>query len=716
SGLTINNSTGQITPGSSTAGTYTVTYTIAASGGCASATATTSVTITNAPSATISYAGTPYCKTASPANVTLTGTSGGAFTASPVGLSLNSSSGQITPGSSTAGTYTVTYTIAASGGCASATATTSVTITDSPSASISYAGTPYCKSASPANVTLTGSSGGTFTASPVGLSLNSSSGQITPSSSTSGTYTVTYIIAASGGCASATATTSVTISNNPVPSITGTANLSCTNTFVTREASGGTTYAWSGGLGTNPVATISTPGTYTVTITSSAGCSATATTVVTSDTTPPIASITGSDDLTCTNTSVTRTASGGISYVWSNGLGNNPVATITSSGIYSVTVVSSNGCSATATTHVSFINNLLAVASDTGPYTVGQVIELNGAGGDTYAWVGPNGFTSNISNPTIADALSANGGIYTLTVGRNACTATATTNVVVNGVDPCDPTRIVDYLYVKAGNPYQPLFPLTNGMVINELSDLTSILISPVCTSTALESFEINIQGPDLNWNIIQNVNPFSLFDNLGVNVYGRNLVPGFYTLTVTGYAEDNKGGGVTYGPVITRFSIVGSSASISMPTITGNEFCAGSSVEVNFSATGTFAVGNQFQAELSDANGSFGNAVIIGTSAISGSITATIPLNTPEGSNYLIRVISTNQVVLGSATNSSLRINPLTRNLVSPTDDFTGMNMRKASSVINASNKVTATGNVSYQAGNSIVLTPGFVVESGGV
>ncbi|MBA4854116.1 3-coathanger stack domain-containing protein, partial [Emticicia sp. BO119] len=40
----------------------------------------------------------------------------------------------------------------------------------------------------------------------------------------------------------------------------------------------------------------------------------------------------------------------------------------------------------------------------------------------------------------------------------------------------------------------------------------------------------------------------------------------------------------------------------------------------------------------------------------------------------------------------------------------------RKASSVINASNKVTATGNVSYQAGNSIVLTPGFVVESGGV
>ncbi|WP_340239952.1 choice-of-anchor D domain-containing protein, partial [Emticicia soli] len=137
-------------------------------------------------SATISYAGTPYCKTASPANVSLTGSTGGAFTSAPSGLTINSSTGQITPSSSTAGVYTVTYTIAASGGCASATATTSVTITDSPSATISYAGTPYCKTASAANVSLTGSTGGAFTSAPSGLTINSSTGQITPSSSTAG--------------------------------------------------------------------------------------------------------------------------------------------------------------------------------------------------------------------------------------------------------------------------------------------------------------------------------------------------------------------------------------------------------------------------------------------------------------------------------------------------------------------------------------------------
>ena len=57
--------------------TYTVTYTIAAAGGCAAQTATSSVTITAFPAATISYAGTPFCHSlAAPQPVTQTGTAG----------------------------------------------------------------------------------------------------------------------------------------------------------------------------------------------------------------------------------------------------------------------------------------------------------------------------------------------------------------------------------------------------------------------------------------------------------------------------------------------------------------------------------------------------------------------------------------------------------------------------------------------------------------
>ncbi|MFN3852625.1 MAG: PKD domain-containing protein, partial [Spirosomataceae bacterium] len=198
-GLSLSPTTGQITPSSSTVGTYTVTYTIAASGGCAAFTATTSVTITNNPTATISYAGSPFCRTASPVSVNLTGSSGGAFSSSPAGLSISNTTGQITPSSSTAGTYTVSYTIAASGGCSGVTATTSVTITNAPSATISYAGSSFCRTASPVSVNLTGSSGGAFSSSPAGLSISNTTGQITPSSSTAGTYTVSYTIAASGG-------------------------------------------------------------------------------------------------------------------------------------------------------------------------------------------------------------------------------------------------------------------------------------------------------------------------------------------------------------------------------------------------------------------------------------------------------------------------------------------------------------------------------------
>jgi hypothetical protein len=61
--------------------------------------------------------------------------------------------------------------------------------------------------------TLTGTgtfTGGTYSALP-GLTINATSGAITPSTSTPGTYTVTYTVAASGGCPGVTATTSVTI-------------------------------------------------------------------------------------------------------------------------------------------------------------------------------------------------------------------------------------------------------------------------------------------------------------------------------------------------------------------------------------------------------------------------------------------------------------------------------------------------------------------------
>ena len=211
-GLTINAATGAITPSSSTAGTYTVTYTMAAAGGCAVQTATTSVTITALPVATFSYTGTPYYQNAANPSPTFSGGGvAGTFSSTAGLVFVSTATGQINLAASTAGTYTVTNTIAASGGCAAVTATSSITITTLPAATISYAGSPFCSSLVGAqSVTQTGTAGGTYS-STAGLTINAATGDITPSSSTAGAYTVTYTMAAAGGCAAQTATTSVTI-------------------------------------------------------------------------------------------------------------------------------------------------------------------------------------------------------------------------------------------------------------------------------------------------------------------------------------------------------------------------------------------------------------------------------------------------------------------------------------------------------------------------
>jgi hypothetical protein len=135
------------------------------------------------------------------------GTTGGTFS-STTGLSVNASTGAITLGTSTAGTYTVTYSIAGSGGCQLYTATTSVTVTAAPVATISYAGSPYCGSTGTAGVTLAGSPGGTYSSS-AGLSINPQTGAVNIGASTPGSYTVSYTVPGGNGCPVSTANTTL---------------------------------------------------------------------------------------------------------------------------------------------------------------------------------------------------------------------------------------------------------------------------------------------------------------------------------------------------------------------------------------------------------------------------------------------------------------------------------------------------------------------------
>src|SRR6185436_4112850 len=287
-GLTINATTGAITPSTSTPGAYTVTYTVAASGGCPGVIATTPITITpiiiptfNPVAAICSGATLTPLPTTSLNNITgtwspalnnttttiytFTPAAGQCATTTTLTITVNpilspiincgvSSTSAVTfnwAAVSGASGYSVSYQV--NGGAAvnvgaignvlsyqvtgltggdnvtitvtptgtvcftAATVTCTTTACTPPTASISYA-TPFCADlTTPQTVSLTGTgtfTGGDYSASPAGLTINAASGAITPSTSTPGTYTVTYTVAASGGCPGVTATTSVTI--NPI--------------------------------------------------------------------------------------------------------------------------------------------------------------------------------------------------------------------------------------------------------------------------------------------------------------------------------------------------------------------------------------------------------------------------------------------------------------------------------------------------------------------
>ncbi len=99
----------------------------------------------------------------------------------------------------------------------------------------------------------------------------------------------------------------------------------------------------------------------------------------------------------------------------------------------------------------------------------------------------------------------------------------------------------------------------------------------------------------------------------------------------------------------------------ITTGTITGSPFCACGTMNVPFTSTGTYTVGNIYTAQLSDAVGSFAAPISIGTLASvanTGTIASIIPCGTPTGAGYRVRVISSTPAVIGTDNGVNLVIN----------------------------------------------------------
>ena len=152
----------------------------------------------------------------------------------------------------------------------------SVTINALDDASFSYAAAAFCADATDPTPTITGVGGGTFS-STAGLSINASTGAIDVSTSTPGTYTVTYTSA--GICPNSSAQ-SVTVNALDNATFNYGASAYCidgTDPTPTIGGVTGGTFSSGGGLVLNASTgaidvSVSTPGTYTVTIHTSGTC------------------------------------------------------------------------------------------------------------------------------------------------------------------------------------------------------------------------------------------------------------------------------------------------------------------------------------------------------------------------------------------------------------------------------------------------------------
>jgi hypothetical protein len=222
---------------------------------------------------------------------------------------------------------------------------------------------------------------------------------------------------------------STTVNINPPTEASISANRStdlCLGETVILSSSLGNTYLWSNGETTRSIS-VSTADNYSVTVSDACGVATSTPTSVTVNPNP-VAAIAADGPLTfCQGGNVTLTASGGTSYLWSNGATTTSIV-VSTSGSFSVIATNNAGCISTATAKQVIVNtNPAASISSNGPLTFcqGGSVILTASGGSSYLW-STGATTSSIT-------VSTSGSYNVVATSAAGCKGTsATTMVTVN--------------------------------------------------------------------------------------------------------------------------------------------------------------------------------------------------------------------------------------------------------------------------------------------
>jgi cytochrome c oxidase assembly protein Cox11 len=268
--------------------------------------------------------------------------------------------------------------------------------------------------------------------------------------------TITVTPESTAGCVGNQASFTITV--NPTPTVNALTNQSVCNGALTTAVNfegnmtDAVTYSWINshpaiGLpatGNTDIASFAATNTTnepiiaTITVTPTAiGCSGTPESFTIRVNPTPVVEIDNNTDkteLTCTTPSISLTATGGATYSWSGGLGNNANATVTAEGTYIVTATDANNCSATASITITE-DKVLPIAGITNNSLTNVLtcttpsISLTATGDGTYSW---NNGLSDEATVTVTER-----GTYTVTVtAANGCPNTASIEITQDDSQP----------------------------------------------------------------------------------------------------------------------------------------------------------------------------------------------------------------------------------------------------------------------------------------
>jgi gliding motility-associated-like protein len=324
-----------------------------------------------------------------------------------------------------------------------------VTVTTNPTPTVSVADTSLCETET---VTIIASGADTYSWSPATY-LNTASGStviFTPGQSTN--YTI--VGTSANGCTDTT-TLAVTVHPNP-PIDAGDDQTECEGAQITLTATGAGingTYVWDNALITNGVPFTPPVGSnvYTVTGTTSDGCTATDQVTVTigassfAPTVSPNVAI-------CAGESTVISASNATSYTWTPGLGTGASHTVSPSSTttYTVTGTDPNGCIGSNQVTVT-VNPIPVVTANNVEVCVNGTVAIQAGGANTYTW-SPATYLNTITGQTV-NFTPGSSTVYTITgtstagcVGTTTVTATAHPNPTIeagNDVFGCEGDLII---------------------------------------------------------------------------------------------------------------------------------------------------------------------------------------------------------------------------------------------------------------------------------